>query len=157
LKKKKKKNVCLDIGTGSGFPGLLLSIILPEIFFLLIESIQKKSFFHKKIINFLFLNNSTNINSRIEGVGKIKQHRGKYDFLTARAVSEINPLIQFSGPLLEKNGKILLSKQRDQINEELKQSKNSLENSRKKIKGIFFVSALNNGRVVLMLQNQEEN
>jgi len=157
FEKKKKKNACVDIGTGSGFPGLLLSILLPESFFLLVESIQKKSYFHGKIINFLFLNNSITLNSRIEGMGKLKEHRGNYDFLTARAVSEINPLIQFSCPLVKKNGKILLFKQTKMINEELNYSKNSLKTSKKKIKGIYFVSSLNNGRIILLFQNKKEN
>jgi len=132
----------------------LLSIVLPEIYFLLVESVQRKSYFHQKIINFLFLNNSLNLNSRIEGIGKLKEHRGNYDFLTARAVSETNPLIQFSSPLLKKNGKILLFKQTNKISEEFIHSQNSLKKSKKKIKGIFFVSPFNNGRIIIMFHKK---
>jgi 16S rRNA (guanine527-N7)-methyltransferase len=156
FQKKKKKSTCLDIGTGSGFPGMLLSIFLPEIFFILVESIQKKSNFHKKVTQLFFLKNSKPLNMRIEGIGKLTQHREEYDFLTARAVSEINPLIQFSCSLLKKEGKLLLPKQTENINEELAQSETSLQKTQKKIKGFFLVSNIKNGRMILILQNKKK-
>lgn len=152
---KKKKISCLDIGTGSGFPGLLLSIIFDHSFFLLVESIQKKSIFHQKIIDFLFLHNSGAICSRIESIGKKTEFRGKFSFITARAVSEIRPLIQFSAPLLQKRGKFLIFKQTEKLNEEIKESLFFSSHNKKKVKGIFYVSNINKGRVVLAFH--EEN
>lgn len=156
FQQKKKKISSLDIGTGSGFPGLLLSIIFDHSFFLLVESIQKKSMFHQIIIDFLFLYNSGAICSRIESIGKMKEFRGKFSFITARAVSEIRPLIQFSAPLLKKRGKFLILKQTEKLNEEIKESLFFSSHNRKKIKGIFNVSNINKGRVVLTFQGENK-
>lgn len=156
FQEKKKKMICLDIGTGSGFPGLLLSIIFQESFFLLIESIRKKSIFHQIIIDFLFLYNSESIYSRIESIGKVKEFRGKFNFITARAVSEIKPLIQFSAPLLDKKGKFLILKQTENLNEEFRESLFFSSQNNKKVKGIFFVSNLKKGRVVIAFHNENK-
>jgi len=149
---KNAKILCLDIGTGSGFPGLMLSIILCDSFFLLVESIRKKSYFHKKMIQFLSGNNSKAISSRVETMGKIKNHREAYDFITARAVSEIKPLLLFSAPLTKPNAIILMYKQIWKINEEINEAQNQIYVNKKKIKAIFSVSSINKGRAILIFK-----
>lgn len=151
---KIKKMNCLDLGTGSGFPGLLLSIIFSEPFFLLIESVKKKNSFHKSIIDYLILNNSKAISCRIESIGKLKNYRQNFNFLTARAVSEIKPLVQFSSPFIEKKGKIIIFKQIKKISEEIKDSRFFVTESKKKIKGVFFVSSLKKGRALLVIDEE---
>jgi 16S rRNA (guanine527-N7)-methyltransferase len=151
--KKKKKNISLEIGTGGGFPGLLLSIFFLKIFYVLSESIHKKSKFHAKIIKFLNLKNSKSLNSRIETIGKSKKHREFYNFIIGRAVSEFSLFIQMLFPLLNLTGKVLILKKTKQINEEINKGIISLEKNKGKIKSIFFISSINKGRIIIMLKN----
>jgi 16S rRNA (guanine527-N7)-methyltransferase len=150
---KKKKNFCMEIGTGGGFPGLLLSLFFTRFFFVLTESIQKKSKFHSKIINVLKLKNSKALNSRTELIAKSINHRRCYTFIIVRAVSELHFLIILSFPLLNINGKILILKQTIQISDEIKNGIILLKKNRGKIKSILCISYLKKGRIILILKN----
>lgn len=76
----------VDIGTGGGFPGIPLAIMLPEVQFTLVDSIGKKIRVVNDVISQLELTNAMAVNSRTESIGM------KFDIATARAVAPMTDL-----------------------------------------------------------------
>ena len=112
----------LDIGSGGGFPGIVIKIIFPNLNITLLDSNNKKSEFQKYVINELNLKDIEVINDRAENYFK----KGlKYDLVVARAVSNMLVLDELCIPFLKINGNAILMK--SEVNEELAQSKKGIE------------------------------
>ena len=92
----------IDIGTGAGFPGVVIKIMFPNIKVTLLDSNNKKTTFLKELINVLGLYNVTIINDRAENY--VKEHRQEYDISIARAVSELRVISELCLPLTKING-----------------------------------------------------
>ena len=92
----------VDIGTGAGFPGVVLKIAYPNLRVILIEPIKKRCVFLNELIEKLGLKGIEVINTRGEDYSLM--HREEYDYLTARAVSNLNILIEVCGALVKKDG-----------------------------------------------------
>ena len=107
IKELNNQKIC-DIGTGAGFPGIVLKIVYPELDMDLIESNNKKCYFLNLVIKKLDLNKITVKNVRVEEYGT--QVREEYDIVVARAVAPINHLLEFSMPLLKINGQFIAMK-----------------------------------------------
>ena len=87
------KNFTLaDVGTGAGFPGLVLKIVYPNLHVTLIEPITKRCKFLQSVIDKLQLKDIYVINGRAEDV--IKEYREYFDIVTARAVAALNILAE---------------------------------------------------------------
>lgn len=99
---KKLEGTLVDIGTGAGFPGVVLKIVYPDLKVILIEPIKKRCVFLEKLIERLDLKDIEVINTR--GEDYTLTHREAYDFVTARAVSNLNMLIEVCGGLVKVNG-----------------------------------------------------
>lgn len=97
-----------DIGSGAGFPGIVLKIIFPNLKITLIDSLNKRIKFLNKVIEELELEGIEAISFRIEEYGKI--NREKFDLVTARAVAQVNILLEYAIPLLKVNGKFIAMK-----------------------------------------------
>ena len=91
-----------DIGSGAGFPGIVLKIIFPKLRITLIDSLNKRIDFLNKVIQELKLTNIETKSVRVEEYGKV--NREKYDLVTARAVAPLNILLEYAIPLLKVNG-----------------------------------------------------
>lgn len=91
-----------DIGTGAGFPGLVLKIVFPNLKITLIDSLNKRINFLNDVIKELNLENIETIHYRIEDYGIL--NREKYDIVTARAVAPLNILLEYAIPLVKING-----------------------------------------------------
>mgnify|MGYP003311378056 CR=1 FL=1 len=91
-----------DIGTGAGFPGLVLKIVYPNLKVTLIEPITKRCKFLKSVIDKLNLKDIYVINERAENA--IKEMREKFDIVTARAVSSLNVLVEICVPFVKIEG-----------------------------------------------------
>ena len=115
-----------DLGTGAGFPGMVLKIIFPNLKVTLIDATLKKCNFLKKVINELKLEKINVINTRVEDYAKVE--REKYDIVTARAVAPLKHLLEYGIPLLKVNGTFIAMK--GNINEEL----NGIDNYINKLK-----------------------
>ena len=92
----------LDIGTGAGFPGIVLKIIYPNLKVTLLDSTLKKCNFLNLVITKLNLKDITVINERAEIYSK--NVREKYDVVTSRAVAPLKHLLEYSIPTLKVNG-----------------------------------------------------
>lgn len=98
----------LDIGSGSGIPGVVLKILFPTINLYLLEANNKKCHFLTHLVKFLQLNKTIIINQRCELF--IKTKRNFFDLATARAVAPLRILLEYAIPGLCLGGKCLFLK-----------------------------------------------
>ena len=99
-----------DIGSGGGFPGLVLAAASPQLDFTLIESSQKKTAFLLESAAQMGLDNLRAVPLRAEEAGRNPSLRAAFDVVTARAVAELNVLAEYSLPLLREGGFFLALK-----------------------------------------------
>lgn len=118
------KNI-IDVGTGAGFPGLPLAIMLPDAKFTLVDSLNKRIEFLKEVIDILKINNITLIHSRAEELGINSDHREKYDICVSRAVATLPLLLEYCSPFVKKEGVLYMYKSL-KVEEEIELSKNAL-------------------------------
>jgi len=85
---KRPPESMIDVGSGAGFPGLPVKIVLPEMRLTLVESIDKKANFSRHIIDKLGLKDVTVLSKRAEEVGRMPLHRERYEIAIARAVAQ---------------------------------------------------------------------
>ena len=105
--KLENQYIC-DIGSGAGFPGMVIKIMNPEIKIDLLDATQKKCHFLNKVIKELSLEKINVINTRVEEYAK--ENREKYDIVTSRAVASLKHLLEFGIPLLKINGTFIAMK-----------------------------------------------
>lgn len=98
----------LDIGTGAGFPGLVLKIFYPELEITLLDSNHKKIMFLEQVIKRLNLKNITCLNTRAENLPN--NYREYFDIVTSRAVAHLRILSELSIPYLKVNGNLIAMK-----------------------------------------------
>ena len=105
----------IDIGTGAGFPGMVVKIFFPHLNVYLLDSNNKKTKFLQELQEKLSI--SVNIiNDRCENYAKLKLN--KFDIVTSRAVANLRVLSELSLPLVKKDGLFIALK--GNIEEELK-------------------------------------
>ena len=97
-----------DIGTGAGFPGMVLKILFPELKVTLVDATLKKCNFLELVIKELELTDIEVINQRAEEFAK--ETREKYDIVTSRAVAPLKHLLEYSIPLVKVNGTYIAMK-----------------------------------------------
>lgn len=118
----KISNLC-DIGTGAGFPGLVLKIVFPQLKVVLLDSLNKRVDFLNNVINTLNLKNIEVIHTRAEEYAL--SHRNSFDVTTARAVANLNILLEYAIPMTKVGGYFIALK--GNVREELEDSKNALK------------------------------
>lgn len=124
----------VDVGTGAGFPGLVLKIVNPSISLTLIEPTTKRCNFLTQVINELQLENVKVINDRAEN--SIKELRETFDIATARAVANLSILLELLVPFVKVGGYILPMKG-SSAKEEIEESKNAITKLSVKTKDIY--------------------
>ena len=92
-----------DIGSGAGFPGLVLAVALPDAQVDLIESVGRKCEFIQRAIAAAGIPNATVVNARSEEIAT-GERRDSYDAVTARAVGRLSTLAELASPLLREEG-----------------------------------------------------
>lgn len=100
----------IDIGSGAGFPGLILAMACPESQVTLVESDLKKSAFLQHVSKELGLKNARIVRDRVEILGQAKGHRNSYDYCTSRAVAAMRVVLEYGIPLVKPEGMLLLWK-----------------------------------------------
>lgn len=122
----------LDVGTGAGFPGLVLKIVFPHLQITLLDANNKKTKFLEYITKTLDLKNVEIINDRCEKI--ITKKREYYDVVTARAVKNLPVLSELCIPFVKVNGYFIPMK--GQNNEEIKSSQTGIKTLNAKIEEI---------------------
>jgi len=102
--------VIADIGSGAGFPGLVLAIAAPRVRVVSVEATGKKVRFQERVVRELGLDNVELVQGRAEDVGRDADFRGKFDAVTARAVADAAVLAEVGMPLLRVTGRLLMWK-----------------------------------------------
>jgi 16S rRNA (guanine527-N7)-methyltransferase len=108
----------IDLGTGAGFPGLVIKIVRPEIRVVLVDATNKKVQFVQHVIGELGLRAASTVHGRAEDIGHHHDYRAQFDVVTARGVAPLPTLIELTVPLLAEGGVFLFPKG-GQIEEEL--------------------------------------
>lgn len=150
--KLSNQSLC-DIGTGAGFPGLVLKIIFPNLKVTLIDATEKKCNFLKLVIKELELKEIEVINERAEIYSKTV--REKYDIVTSRAVAPLKHLLEYSIPLVKVNGYYIAMK--SDITKEIENiEKYETKLNIKKEKEIVFKLPKENSLRTLLLYKKEK-
>ncbi len=125
------KNTLLDIGTGAGFPGMVLKIVYPNLEVTLLDSNNKKITFLKQL--------SEKLNVKVNAIQArseeyIKEKREYFDVVTSRAMANLRVLLELSIPYVKVNGKFIAMKAN--ASEELKEASNTHEKLGAKLSSI---------------------
>jgi 16S rRNA (guanine527-N7)-methyltransferase len=100
----------IDVGTGAGFPGLVLKIAFPDLRLTLIESVGKKTAFCRHVVKRLEMDGVQVVQARAETVAWQPEHREGYDWAVARAVSALPVLAEYLLPFVRVGGCMLAMK-----------------------------------------------
>ena len=141
------KTLC-DIGTGAGFPGIVLKIIYPNLKITLIDSLQKRVNYLNEIIKDLGLDNIEAIHVRGE------DYKGQYDVVTSRAVANIEKLLGYTMHLVSPTGIFIAMK--GDIEKELTPDVKKKIEKKYKIEKIekFLLPKENSNRSLVVIKNK---
>ncbi|MBI4857727.1 MAG: 16S rRNA (guanine(527)-N(7))-methyltransferase RsmG [Acetobacterium woodii] len=103
----------LDVGTGGGFPGIPLAILLPDAQITLMDSTKKKLSVVQSIAQELGIDNVSILHGRAEELGQDLKYRERYELVTSRAVANLTLLSEYCLPLVKVGGQFLSMKGRD--------------------------------------------
>lgn len=148
------KEKVIDVGTGPGFPGIVLKIIFPEIDLTLLDSNNKKTKFLTFICEELNFNEVKIINDRIESF--VKNNRYNFDIVTARAVSHLRIISELCLPLIKENGLFIALK--GEATNEVIESRETLKilNSEIIKETKFLLPKENSKRTILSIKRYKE-
>lgn len=121
----KEEDKILDIGTGAGFPGIPLKIVLPQNSFTLLDSLNKRIHFLQEVVEQLKLENIEAVHGRAEEFCKEDRREG-YHIVVSRAVAKLNVLLEYMLPFTKVGGKCICMKALE-IEEELEDAKKAIE------------------------------
>lgn len=103
----------LDVGTGAGFPGLILALFNPDKSFVLVDGVSKKISFLQEMIGKLNLKNVMAVHIKVEEYKVTEQ----FDIIISRAFADIKKMIKLTNHLIKVNGKFIAMKGPDVMNE----------------------------------------
>src|SRR5574344_1223890 len=101
-------NTLCDVGTGAGFPGIVLKIFFPNLKVTLIDALNKSLIFLNEVIAKLELKDITTIHARVEEYGV--KNREQYEIVVARAVANLPVLLEYLTPIVMTRGYVITMK-----------------------------------------------
>lgn len=132
-----------DVGTGAGFPGVVLKIARPDIKLTLIDSLNKRLVFLNEVCSQLGIDAEL-IHSRAEDGARDEKLRESFDFVASRAVARMNVLSEYCLPYVKVGGAFCAMKGA-QANEEFKESLNAINTLGGKLENKYFFELPENG------------
>lgn len=141
----KVESLC-DVGSGAGFPGIVLKIVYPNLKITLIDSLLKRVNYLNEIIKELDLKDIKAIHTRAE------DYNEKFDVVTSRAVANIEKLTTYTMHLLNKNGQMIAMKANidDELTKEVKRKINKKHQIKDIIKFNLPIEKSNRSLVILI-------
>lgn len=124
-----------EIGSGAGFPSVVLKILREDLQFDLFESVGKKCAFLRVVVDKLGLEGVHIYNVRAEDAAREDRYREKYDYVTARAVARMNTLCEYCMPFVKVGGKFIAYKSGDKT--ELDEAKSAYKILGGKLVGVY--------------------
>ena len=115
----------IDVGTGAGFPGMVLKIARPDIKLTLLDSLNKRIMFLGEVCRELDIGGAELIHCRAED-GAATELRDSFDFAVSRAVAPLNILCEYDMPYIKTGGRFIAMKGRG-ADGELKDAQNAIE------------------------------
>lgn len=107
----------IDVGTGAGFPGLVLAILCPDPNIVLLETLNKRCRFLQEVSLKLKLDNVSIVNGRAEDLGRNTEFRERFDYSTSRAVASLEVLSEYLLPFVKVGGFMVAYKGKNAMNE----------------------------------------
>lgn len=115
----------IDVGTGAGFPGIPIKILMNDLEVTLLDSLDKRIKFLNEVISKLELNGISCIHGRAEDFGRDRLYREQFDYCTARAVAKLPVLLEYCLPFVKTGGIFIAMKGSD--TREINESKRALD------------------------------
>lgn len=100
----------IDVGTGAGFPGVVLKIYYPSMELVLLDSLQKRVKFLETVVGALGLSGVECVHGRAEEAARQKQYRERFDLALSRAVARLSVLAEYTLPFVRVGGSLLALK-----------------------------------------------
>lgn len=146
----------IDIGTGAGFPGLPLKIMMPDVNFTLLDSLNKRVSFLNDVIDELNLTGINAIHGRAEDFASDKKYRENYDICVSRAVANLSTLSEYCIPFVKKDG-YFISYKAGESEEEINGSKNAIKILGGKINTVeeFILPGTDASRVFVFIEKKD--
>lgn len=147
------ESTLLDIGSGAGFPGMVLKIFFPNLQIYLVDSNNKKTKFLTELRNKLNVNNLEIINDRVENI--TPKFINNIDIVTARAVTNLPVLVELAIPLVKPNKYFIAMK--GNATEEIENSKYAINYLGSKIENIieFTLPKENSMRTLIKVKKEK--
>ena len=144
----KEKTTLCDVGTGAGFPGVVLKIVYPNLKITLVDSLQKRVNYLNEIVKDLGLEDIHAIHSRGE------DYKETFDVVTARAVANIEKLVTYTMHLVNKDGIFVAMK--GNVEEELTPQVEQKLNKKYKIEQVekFLLPIEHSNRSLIVIKNK---
>lgn len=114
----------IDVGTGAGFPGLVLKLFRPDIQMTFLDSTKKRLGFIESVLNECGIKGDI-LHMRAEEAAQLSKYREKYDFATARAVAALPVLSEYCLPFVKVGGSFVSMKSAES-NEEINEAKKAI-------------------------------
>lgn len=115
----------IDVGTGAGFPGLVLKIAFPNLQVTLLDSLNKRIQFLDAVIEKLGLTGIETVHGRAEDFAKPDKLRESFDLCVSRAVANLSTLCEYDLPFVKVGG-LFISYKSEKVKEELDNAKNAI-------------------------------
>ena len=145
----------IDVGTGAGFPGLVLKLARPDIQMTFLDGTKKRLGFIEQVLEATKVDGEI-LHMRAEEAGRLSAYREKFDFSTARAVAALPVLSEYCLPFVKQNGSFISMKSAES-NEEMNAAKMAIEILGGKIEEDIVFDLVENmpRRIILIKKNSQ--
>jgi len=116
----------IDVGTGAGFPGIVIKILKEDTNLTLLDSLKKRTAYLEEVADALSLKNVEIIHGRAEEYGQKKEYREMFDVALSRAVAPLNVVLEYCLPFVKEKGYFLCQKG-PSYKEEMKEAEKAIE------------------------------